>query len=210
MIHKALTQTEQNSLTPDMVLNDLMDGNRRFMDKNMSERDLQGQRQTSVSGQFPKAVVLSCIDSRVPVEMVFDQGIGDLFVARVAGNFENVDIIGSIEYSCKVAGSKLVMVLGHEACGAVKAACDGVELGNITALLSNIKPAVALSTADTSGATNSSNSDFVAKVVENNVRLTIERIRQKSPILAEMESEGAIKFVGGVYSLSDGSVSIID
>lgn len=209
MINTALTQSEQKTLSPNNVLDDLMQGNERFVAKNMSQRDLQGQRQTSVSGQFPKAVVLSCIDSRVPVELVFDQGIGDLFVARVAGNFENVDIIGSIEYSCKVAGSKLVMVLGHEACGAVKAACDGVELGNITALLGNITPAVALSTPDTEGPTDSSNAAFVNKVIENNVKLTIDRIRQKSPILAEMEKDGAIKFVGAVYQLSTGRVELI-
>lgn len=210
MISAAITQTEQNNLSSDSVLNDLMKGNERFREKKMLQRDLQGQRQTSVGGQFPKAVILSCIDSRVPVEMVFDQGLGDLFVARVAGNFENTDIIGSMEYSCKVAGSKLVLVLGHEACGAVKAACDGVELGNITSLLSNIAPAVALSASNTSGETNSSNSEFVADVIKTNVRLTIDRIREKSPILKEMEENGEIKIVGGVYQLSTGEVELID
>ena len=210
MINAAITQSEQNTLSPDAVLNDLMEGNSRFREKSMLERDLQGQRQTSVGGQYPKAVVLSCIDSRVPVELVFDQGLGDLFVARVAGNFENTDIIGSMEYSCKVAGSKLVLVLGHEACGAVKAACDGVELGNITALLSNITPAVNMTAENTSGETNSSNADFVADVVANNVRLTIDRIRDKSPILKEMEDNGEIKIVGGVYQLSTGAVELID
>ncbi len=210
MISAAITQSEQNNLSPNSVLNDLMEGNARFREKQMLQRDLQGQRQTSVGGQFPKAVILSCIDSRVPVEMVFDQGLGDLFVARVAGNFENTDIIGSMEYSCKVAGSKLVLVLGHEACGAVKAACDGVELGNITSLLSNIAPAVALSASNTSGETNSSNSEFVADVIKNNVRLTIDRIREKSPILKEMEDDGEIDIVGGVYQLSTGEVELIN
>ena len=210
MINAAISQSEQNTLSPDAVLDDLMQGNSRFRDTSMLERDLQGQRKTSVGGQYPKAVILSCIDSRVPVELVFDQGLGDLFVARVAGNFENTDIIGSIEYSCKVAGSKLVLVLGHEACGAVKAACDGVELGNITALLSNIKPAVDMTAGNTEGETNSSNADFVAGVVANNVRLTIDRIREKSPILKEMEDNGEIKIVGGVYHLSTGAVELID
>ena len=162
-----------------------------------------------MEGQFPKAVILSCIDSRVPVETIFDQAIGDVFVARVAGNFENTDILGSMEYSCKVAGSKLVFVLGHESCGAVKAACDGVELGNITALLGNILPAVKQSSNEVDGELNSSNKEFVAKTIENNVKLTIDRIREKSPILKEMEDDGDIKIVGGVYSLHTGKVEMI-
>jgi len=153
--------------------------------------------------------VLSCIDSRVPVETVLDQAIGDIFVSRVAGNFENVDILGSLEYSCKVAGSKLVLVLGHESCGAVKAACDGVELGNITAMLDNILPAVKQSANEIEGEANSSNKAFVARTVENNVKLTIERIREKSPILKEMEENDEIKIVGGVYSLHSGKVEMI-
>jgi carbonic anhydrase len=143
----------------------------------------------------------------VPVEIVFDQGVGDIFVARVAGNFENTDILGSMEYSCKVAGSKLVFVLGHEACGAVKAACDDVELGNITHLLGNIKPAV--KATETDGERSSKNDSFVADVVENNVKLTMQRIREKSPILKEMEENGEIKIVGGVYSISTGKVSLL-
>ena len=153
--------------------------------------------------------MLSCIDSRVPVETVLDQAIGDIFVARVAGNFENEDILGSLEYSCKVAGSKLVLVLGHESCGAVKAACDGVELGNITHLLSNILPAVKQSADEVEGEANSSNSQFVAKTVENNVKLTIERIKERSPILKEMEANGEINIVGGVYMLSSGKVEML-
>jgi len=163
----------------------------------------------TTGGQFPKAVVLSCIDSRVPVETVLDQAIGDVFVARVAGNFENVDILGSMEYSCKVAGSKLVLVLGHESCGAVKAACDGVELGNITEMLDKIMPAVRKSKEEIEGETNSSNSSFVAATVANNVKLTIDRIREKSPILKEMEDNGEISIVGGVYSLQTGKVEML-
>ncbi len=209
MITKALDKAAQDAMTPDHVLADLMEGNKRFVGANMESRDLLKQVEGTVGGQFPKAVILSCIDSRVPVETVFDQGIGDVFVARVAGNFENTDILGSMEYSCKVAGSKLVLVLGHEACGAVKAACDGVELGNITALLSNILPAVKTAADQVDGEANSSNKEFVAKTVENNVKLTIDRIREKSPILKEMEDNGEIKMVGGVYHLSSGKVELL-
>lgn len=205
----AITKEVQDGLTPQTVLNDLLEGNKRFVNNTSQEIDNPSLISQTTNGQHPKAVVLSCIDSRVPVETVLDQAIGDVFVARVAGNFENTDILGSLEYSCKVAGSKLVMVLGHEACGAVKAACDGVELGNITHLLSNILPAVKQSTKEVDGETNSSNKAFVAKTVENNVKLTIERIREKSPILNEMEKAGEIKIVGGVYSLHSGKVEML-
>lgn len=209
MRNTAITKVDQDSLTPDAVLNDLMEGNQRFIDNNLTVTDHTALVQQTIGGQFPKAAILSCIDSRVPVEYVFDQHIGDVFVARVAGNFENTDILGSLEYSCKVAGSKLIVVLGHESCGAVKAACDGVELGNITHLLSNIKPAVEVSKSSETGPKDSSNASFVAKTVENNVKLTIQRIREKSPILQEMEEQGEIKIVGGVYSLSSGKVDLL-
>jgi len=205
----AITKQIQDTLTPKDVLHDLLDGNKRFIDAKSQDVDNSALVQQTTGGQFPKAVVLSCIDSRVPVETVLDQAIGDIFVARVAGNFENADILGSLEYSCKVAGSKLVLVLGHEACGAVKAACDGVELGNITHLLSNILPAVDQSKGQVEGETNSSNKAFVAKTVENNVKLTIDRIREKSPILKEMEDAGEIQIVGGVYSLHSGKVEML-
>jgi len=208
-IDKAITKDVQDGLTPNGVLNDLLDGNGRFVSGNANTSDTSALVQQTTTGQFPKAVILSCIDSRVPVEMVFDQTIGDVFVARVAGNFENTDILGSMEYSCKVAGSKLVLVLGHESCGAVKAACDEVELGNITALLDNIMPAVRLSSEQVEGVSNSSNSVFVAKTVENNVRLTMDRIRERSPILKEMEDNGEIAIVGGVYMLSTGKVEML-
>ena len=209
MITKALDKETQNLFTPDTVLNDLVEGNNRFVASNMETRDLNSQRQGTIGGQYPKAVILACIDSRVPVEMVFDQGLGDIFVARVAGNFENEDMLGSLEYSCKVAGSKVIMVLGQESCGAVKSACDGVELGNITHLLSNILPAVTLSKNQIDGEHNSSNKAFVARTVENNAKLTLDRIRKISPILKEMESNGEINIVGGVYSLSTGKVTLI-
>ncbi len=209
MRNTAITKEIQGDLAPNAALQDLLEGNNRYINNNLTNSNIPSLIEQTTGGQYPKAVILSCIDSRVPVEMVFDQTIGDVFVARVAGNFENVDILGSMEYSCKVAGSKLVFVLGHESCGAVKAACDGVELGNITALLDNIIPAVKQASEEVEGEANSSNKEFVAKTVENNVKLSIERIREKSPILAEMEKNGEIAIVGGVYSLKTGKVSML-
>lgn len=209
MKNTAITKDVQSTLTPNSVLQDLLNGNKRFVEGNPEGADNASLINQTITGQYPKAVILSCIDSRVPVETVFDQAIGDIFVARVAGNFENTDILGSLEYSCNVAGSKLILVLGHESCGAVKAACDGVELGNITAMLENIMPAVRKSADEIEGEANSSNKEFVAKTVANNVRLTIDRIRQKSPILAEMEDFGEIAIVGGVYSLHTGKVEML-
>lgn len=208
MKNSAITKKEQDALSPNQVIQDLLEGNKRFINNQTQTLDNSALIEQTTGGQFPKAVILSCIDSRVPVETIFDQAIGDIFVARVAGNFENTDILGSLEYSCKVAGSKLVLVLGHESCGAVKAACDGVELGNITAMLNNILPAVKQSADEVDGELNSSNKNFVAKTIENNVKLTIQRIREKSPILKEMEDQGYIKIVGGVYSLHTGKVEL--
>ncbi|NEV92808.1 carbonic anhydrase [Psychroflexus sp. YR1-1] len=207
MFKKIITKQEQEALTPAEVLKGLIEGNKRFTSDDFHSRDYNAMKVSATGGQYPKAIVLSCVDSRVPVETVLDQGIGDIFVARVAGNFENTDILGSMEYACKVAGSKLVFVLGHESCGAVSAACDGVELGNITHLLGNIKPAV--QAVQTPGKRDSSNKDFVHKVVEKNVELTMDRIREKSPILRRMEEYGEIKIVGGVYSLHTGEVVLL-
>ena len=209
MRKSTITKENQDALEPSKVLADLLEGNNRFTDAKNEQVDYLSQVKETESGQFPKAVILSCIDSRVPVELIFDQSIGDVFVARVAGNFENVDILGSMEYSCKVAGSKLVFVLGHESCGAVKAACDGVELGNITEMLSKITPAVQMASKTIVGETNSSNKEFVDKTIVNNVNLTISRIREKSPILREMEDNGEIQIVGGVYYLSTGKVEML-
>ncbi|QXP73348.1 carbonic anhydrase family protein [Tenacibaculum sp. HL-MS23] len=209
MRNTAITKNVQSALTPKGVLQNLLEGNERYVANNLTASNVPELVKQTIDGQFPKAVILSCIDSRVPVEMVFDQTIGDVFVARVAGNFENVDILGSMEYSCAVAGSKLVFVLGHESCGAVKAACDGVELGNITAMLDNIVPAAKMASEQVDGEANSTNSAFVAKTVENNVKLTMERIREKSKILQEMEDNGEITIVGGVYSLHTGKVTML-
>ncbi len=202
------TSEEQAALSPDAVLADLLAGNARYVEGKLTERDITKEVKASAGGQFPKAVILSCLDSRVPVELVFDQGIGDVFVGRVAGNIENEDQLGSMEFATKAAGAKLVLVLGHEACGAVMGACDGVEMGNLTALLSKIKPAIE-QTKGFEGERNSKNDAFVAKVIEENVRQTVADIRSRSEVLAELETQGAIKIVGAIYSLKDGSVTLL-
>lgn len=205
-----LTAQEQKAMTPDAVLTALMEGNGRYVAGKLSDPNVKARVKASASGQFPKAVILSCLDSRVPVEQVFDVGIGDVFVGRVAGNIENVDQLGSMEFGTKVAGAKLIMVLGHEACGAVKGACDGVEMGNLTALLDKIETAVEKVDGFEEGERNSKNPEFVAKVVEQNVRQTVDDIRARSAVLAELEKAGKIKIVGAVYSLQDGSVKLLD
>lgn len=208
LVEEVLTQAQRDALTPDDVLNSFKAGNKRFTNNDLTSRDHSAQIRNSVSGQFPKAVVLSCLDSRVPVEDVFDRGIGDIFVGRVAGNFVNEDLLGSMEFGCKVAGSKLILVLGHEHCGAVKAAIDDVKLGNITAMLTKIRPAVDKVIYE--GDRSSKNEEFVAKVCESNVLNTIEQIRTNSPILKEMEDNAQIKIVGGVYDMDTGIVTFLD
>lgn len=203
------TKAEQTSLTPDAVLKDLMEGNKRYVAGKLTAPNVQKRVTASASGQFPKAVILSCLDSRVPVEKVFDQSIGDIFVGRVAGNVENVDQLGSMEFASAAAGVKLVMVLGHTACGAVKGACDGVELGNLTELLKKIKPAVD-AVEGHEGKRNSKNAEFVDAVVKKNVEITVKDIRERSKVLAGLEKEGKIKIVGGIYDLKTGKVTLLD
>ncbi len=200
-----LTAAEQQALTPDMVIQSLKDGNKHYRDNTLTVNFDSAMVYNSSQGQYPSAAILSCIDSRVPVEIVFDQGLGDLFVARVAGNVVNDDILGSLEYSCKVSGAKLVLVLGHKYCGAVKAAIDDVKLGNITELLTKIKPAVAKS-QDFAGDKISKNDDFLEYVAKNNVSDAIEAIKSKSPVLKEMADKGEIKIVGAYYNLKTGEV----
>jgi carbonic anhydrase len=202
---QTITKEIQQSISPATAVDILKAGNSRFTNKSPLNRNLNEQVSQTTGGQNPFAVVLSCIDSRVPVELVFDQGIGDIFSARVAGNIVNEDVLGSLEYSCKVAGSKTIVVLGHSQCGAVKSACDDVQLGNITALLSKIQPAVK-AVNDVPGERNSSNPAFVQKVVDTNVVLTIEQIKKDSPILNEMAANGEISIVGAVYFVEDGRV----
>lgn len=204
----ALNAETQSAITPSRAIELLKEGNGRYMSGNMTERDLNVQQSQTSVGQWPFAAILGCIDSRVPSELIFDQGIGDLFNARVAGNFSNTDILGSLEYSCKVAGAKAVVVLGHSACGAVKGACDGVELGNITSMLANLKPAIDAVTDETENRT-SSNGAFVQKVVESNVHLTVEDIRRDSPTLKEMEDNGEILIAAAVYDVASGKVDFI-
>ena len=204
-----MTQEEQNQLTPDRVVEMLKEGNQRFVSGTLTARDHSRQVRAAAVGQFPKAIVLSCVDSRVPVEDVFDRGIGDMFVARVAGNFENTDILGSMEFATKVSGARLVLVLGHYNCGAVKGAIDGVELGNITAMVANISVAVE-QCASYEGEKTSKNEEFVRMVTEQNVRITIEDIREQSPILREMDDEGRIRIVAAVYDMDSGAVRLLD
>ncbi len=207
LVEDVLTEAEQNALTPDAVIQLLEEGNVRFINNDLTARDHSQQVRNSTLSQFPKAIVLSCVDSRVPVEDVFDRGIGDLFVARVAGNFVNEDILGSMEFACKVSGSKLILVMGHEHCGAVKAAVDDVKLGNITSMLQKIRPAVESVVYE--GDRSSKNEEFVSMACESNVRNTLLQIREKSPILKEMEANGEIKIVGAVYDMDNGKVEFV-
>jgi carbonic anhydrase len=196
----------QQSLSPEDVLQDLKEGNKRYMNVDLLPSELSSLRKDSVFGQYPKAMILSCIDSRVVVERVFDQVIGDLFVARVAGNFSNNDIVASMEYACYVAGSKLIVVMGHEECGAVKAACDKVELGNITAMLENIIPSCEKSKAQVKEPYTSENKNYVNTCIDQNVLDTVEKIRKSSELLSEMEKNGEIQIKGCVYKLKSGEV----
>lgn len=197
-----ITKEMQNGISPDQAIEMLKEGNQRFLNKNQVNRDLNSQVNETSGGQNPYAVVLSCIDSRVPVELTFDQGIGDVFSARVAGNIINEDILGSMEYACGVAGSKAILVLGHTKCGAVTSACQGVELGNITALLSKVKPAI-------SEVENRMGTIEVEEVTKANVHQSIKEIREKSTMLKDLESEGKIKIVGAVYHVEDGKVTFL-
>ena len=209
VISHVTTAEEQARLTPEEVLQQFKDGNKRFRTGKVTRRNHREQVRKSAPGQFPKAMVLSCLDSRVPVEDVFDQGIGDVFVGRVAGNFVNEDLLGSMEFACKVAGAKMILVMGHQHCGAIRGAIDDVKLGHLTTLLAKIKPAVALS-QDFEGDKTSANPLFVQRVAENNVRLSLLKIRKESPILKEMEDDGQIKIVGAFYRLTDGTLEFIE
>ncbi|SDE70454.1 carbonic anhydrase [Mucilaginibacter pineti] len=205
---RVLTVSEQKALTPELIIKALKDGNKRFVSNDLTLRDHSAMVRDAAAGQYPKAVILSCVDSRIPVEDVFDRGIGDIFVARVAGNFSNVDILGSLEFACKVSGAKVILVLGHESCGAIKSAIDDVKLGNITSMLYKIKPAVALSSGF-AGEKSSKNPAFVELVAKNNIRHTIQTIKSESPILKEMSDHGDIKIVGAYYDLHTGAVEFL-
>jgi len=205
---KAHTKETQAAIDSNMAINLLKEGNARFVAHKEVERDLLDQVKDTSTGQYPFATILSCIDSRVSSELIFDQGIGDIFSVRIAGNFVNEDILGSMEFACKLAGTKVVVVLGHTSCGAVKGACDDAKLGNLTALVSKIKPAVSAVTEPSDPEKrNSGNIDFVNSVAEKNVIMTIDNIRIQSPVLAEMEENGEIKIVGAMYDIKTGAVN---
>jgi carbonic anhydrase len=203
-----MTQELQQARTPEKIIALLQEGNRKFVQGDLTFTDYPKQVIESSKGQYPAAVVLSCLDSRVPVEKVFDLGVGDIFVARVAGNIVNPDILGSMEYGCKVSGSKLIVVLGHSECGAVKAAIDDVKLGNITELLAKIRPAVA-SLSSYQGDKTSKNKEFVDRVTHQNVVMTKDNIRKNSAILKEMELKGEIDIIGGIYDINTGKVTFL-
>ena len=208
---KAHTKETQDLMNPSLALDALKTGNDRFLKGNQVTRNLNAQVDETSGGQYPFATVLHCIDSRVSAEHVFDQGIGDLFSIRIAGNFVNEDILGSMEFACKLAGTKVLVVLGHTACGAIKGACDHARLGNLTALINKLEPAVeAVDSPAEADLRNSSNIDFVNAVATKNVLMTIDNIRSQSPILKEMEADGAIKIVGGMYDIATGNVNFYE
>jgi len=207
---KAHTKETQSTMTPQKAIQFLKEGNRRFQQNLKANRNLLEQVNDTKDGQFPFATILSCIDSRVSAELVFDQGLGDIFSIRIAGNFVNEDILGSMEFACKLAGTKTIVVLGHTSCGAVKGACDHARLGNLTALINKIEPAVAaVEEPKEESMRNSQNLEFVDAVSVKNVEMTLENIRNQSDVLKEMEDMEEIAIVGAMYDISDGKVTFL-
>lgn len=204
----AMTKRAQAATTPDQALQMLKDGNKRFVSGRMHQRDLMAQVKATASGQYPFAVVIGCIDSRVPPELVFDQGIGDIFSPRIAGNYVNTDIIGSSEFATRLAGAKLILVLGHTECGAVKGACDNAQLGNLTHTLSNIMPAV-YSVTNVPGARSSKNAAFVQKVAEANVRLSVKALTNRSAVLHDLVAKRNLKVAGAMHDIATGRVTFM-
>jgi carbonic anhydrase len=200
----ALNKDKRDKLTPDQIVEAMKQGNERFRTGKMSRHDYLAQKRATVAGQYPAAVILSCIDSRAPAEIILDAGIGDTFNARVAGNIANDDLLGSLEFACALAGAKVILVMGHTACGAIKGAIDGAQLGNLTGLLNKIKPAVDATHYD--GERTSKNGEFVDEVAKTNVHLTLGEIRRRSDVLAALEKDGKIKIVGSMYRLAGGRV----
>lgn len=208
---KALTKEAQAKISPAVALTLLQEGNERFVKNKKAQRDLLEQVRDTATGQYPFATILSCIDSRVSAELIFDQGVGDIFSVRVAGNIVNEDLLGSMEFACKLAGTRVILVLGHTSCGAVKGACDDARLGNLTTLISKIKPAVhAVTQPEDPADRTSQNLQFVDEVAETNVRLTMDNIRRLSPVLKVMEEDGEIIIAGAMYDISSGEVSFLD
>jgi carbonic anhydrase len=205
----AMSKASQRNMTPERALRALKEGNERFISGKMLQRNLMAQVRETAAGQYPFAVVLGCIDSRVPPELVFDQGIGDIFSPRIAGNFANTDIIGSIEFATKLAGAKLVVVLGHTECGAIKGACDNVRLGNLTQTLSNIAPAV-YAVKDIRDDRTPRNKAFVQKVADENVRLTVQALTERSAVLSDLVVGNRLKLVGAMHDVATGRVSFME
>ena len=203
----ALTKAQRDLLTPDQIIEAMKQGNARFRRGERKNRDYLREQRASAKGQYPAAVLLSCIDSRAPAEVIMDLGIGDTFNCRVAGNVQNADILGSMEFACKLAGAKVLVVIGHTACGAIKGAIDNAELGNLTGLLAKIRPAVDATRYD--GERAASNYEFVNAVARTNVDMTLLDIRSKSPVLAELERSGAIKLAGAMYDLDTGGLEFL-
>lgn len=198
----------QSSVTPDLALEILKEGNERFVKNLKANRNLLQQVNETSKGQFPFATILSCIDSRTSAELIFDQGLGDIFSIRIAGNILNEDILGSMEFATKIMGTKIIVVLGHTKCGAIIGACNHLEMGNLTTLLNKVQPAI-YKEKDTIENRNGSNETFVKNVTEINVFLTIDRMRRESPIIAELENEGSIKIIGGLYDVENGRVTFL-
>jgi carbonic anhydrase len=206
-LEKSLTKEQRDGMTPAQIIDELKKGNERFRSGKMATRNYRAEQSSSAAGQYPAAVLLGCLDSRVPAEIIFDVGIGDTFNGRVAGNVVNDDMLGSMEFACAVSGAKVVLVLGHTSCGAVKGAIDDVVLGNLTALLARIKPAIPATKYD--GDKSSKNPAYVDAVAKTNVSLVLGEIRRRSPILEDLEKQGKIKIVGSMYDLSTGAVEFL-
>ena len=208
---KAHDRDSQSAMTPEKAKQILIEGNKRFQKSLKADRDLMGQVNDTADGQYPLATILSCIDSRVSSELIFDQGIGDIFSVRIAGNFVNTDILGSMEFACKLAGTPLIVIMGHTSCGAIKGACDRARLGNLSHLIRRLEPAVtATATPVSKDQRTSKNLVFVDAVARTNVEMTIEQLRDVSPVLAQMEEAGEIKVIGAMYDISTGVVDFID
>jgi len=203
----ALTQEQRDKLTPEQVLEMLERGNERFRAGKMHPHDFLAQKRATVTAQHPAAVLLSCIDSRAPAEIIFDVGLGDTFNARIAGNVANDDLLGSLEFACAAAGAKVILVMGHTSCGAIKGAIDDVQLGHLTGLLAKIKPAVGATSY--AGEHSSKNAEFVDAVAKTNVHLTVEAIRSQSEVLAKLEGAGKIRIAGSMYHLNGGRVEFL-
>jgi carbonic anhydrase len=204
----SLTKEQRDSMTPSQVIDELKKGNERFRTGKMAPRDYLAEKRSSAAGQYPAAVILGCVDSRVPAEIIFDAGIGDTFSARVAGNVVNDDVLGSMEFACAASGAKLVLVLGHTACGAIKGAIDDVVLGNLTGLLARIKPAIP--EAKFEGEKSSKNPAYVDAVARANVTLALESIRLRSPVLVDLEKKGSIQIAGAMYNVANGVVNFVN